>query len=45
MGETVHSRGNPTRKDLPKKKVKVPKEEFDKVLGKLIQSKPVPRKG
>jgi hypothetical protein len=44
MAKTVHSRGNTRPKALPKKKVTVPKEEFDKVLGTLIQTPPIKRK-
>ena len=38
-------KGKGSAKHLPKKRLEVPKEDFDRVLGKLIQTKPVKRHG
>jgi hypothetical protein len=41
--KTVDRGSNLRKTELPKVRVKVPKEAFDKVLGKLIKAKPVKR--
>lgn len=41
--KTVDGRAKQRKKAMPNVRVKVSKQEFDKVLGKLIQSKPIKR--
>lgn len=40
----MESTGKAKGKSVPKKRVVVKKADFDKVLGKLIQTKPIKRK-
>jgi hypothetical protein len=42
--KSVDRRGKSRKSQLPKVRVKVEKQAFDKVLGKLIQTKPQKRK-
>jgi hypothetical protein len=39
----VESAGKAKTKSKPKKRIVVKKADFDRVLGKLIQTKPIPR--